>query len=97
MMQHLLKEKLVLIGADFPNIESDVRKLNMYFEATLKSSKEEFEELKQALGQACTTFNGSKMYVDEAKELFEQMKQAVIHEKPQSKFISKPRHNFRKR
>jgi hypothetical protein len=37
------------------------------------------------------------MDIDKAKEMFEEMKQAVIHEKPQSKFISKPRHNFRKR
>ena len=103
MMQQLLKERPEVIahGFDFAyiesNTESDVRKLNMSFQGEVKLSQEAIKKLKQALEQAGSTFNGSKMYLYEAKEMFEEMKQAVIQEKPQSKFISRPRHNFRKR
>jgi len=59
--------------------------------------KGSIEEVKKELQRASLTFNGSKIYIDEAKEIFEEMKQPVIYEKPQSKFISRPRNNFRKR
>ena len=96
MIHQAIKERCVLIGADFPQMESDVRELKMSFEVEVRSSKKAIEELKQALQRASLTFNGSKMYIDEAKEIFEEMKQAVIYEKPQSKFISKSLHNFKK-
>jgi len=95
MISQAIKARCVLIGADFPQMESDVRSLKMSFEGEVKSSKEAIEELKQALQRVSLTFNGSKMYIDEAKEMFEQMKQTVIYEKPKSKFISRPRHNFK--
>jgi len=97
MIRQALKGRCVLIGADFLQMEAEVRKLNMSFEAEVKLSKDAIEEMKQALQKASSTFNGSKMYIDEAKEMFEEMNKVVIHEKPQNKFISRPRHNFRKR
>jgi SUMO ligase MMS21 Smc5/6 complex component len=53
MMQQVLKERPVLVGLDIQDMESSVRKLKMAFEATVMSSKEEIEELKQALERAC--------------------------------------------
>jgi len=97
MIRKAIKERCVLIGADFPQMESAVRILKMSFEAEVKLSKGATEELKKALQRAGLTFNGSKIYIDEAKEIFEEMNQSVIYEKPQSKFISRPRNNFRKR
>jgi hypothetical protein len=39
----------------------------------------------------------SIMFVNELNVLAEEIKQTIIYEKPQSKFISRPRNNFRKR
>jgi hypothetical protein len=96
MISQAIKARCVLIGADFPQMESAVRILKMSFEAEVKLSKGSIEEVKKELQRASLTFNGSKIYIDEAKEIFEEMKQTVIYEKPQSKFISKPFHNFKK-
>jgi uncharacterized protein YaiI (UPF0178 family) len=97
MIRQAIKEKCVLIGVDFADITSAVYSLNMSFEAEVKLSKDSIEKLKQAIQETGSTFNASSMYIDEAKELFEKMKRTIVYEKPQSNFISRPRHNFRKR
>ncbi len=61
------------------------------------SIDESFKELQLALEKVGVAFKDHAMHVNEAKEMFEEMKQTIIYEKPQSKFISRPRNNFRRR
>ena len=98
MMQQLLKERPVLIGVDFGDIDSAVLSLNMSLGKVPIVSKEVFQNLQLALEEVGATFRDSTMYINEDKGLFEEIKQqSIVYEKPQSKFISRPRNNFRKR
>lgn len=98
MMQQLLKERPVLIGVDFGYIDSAVLSLNMSLGKAPIATKEAFQNLQLALEEMGDIFKDSTMYINEAKGLFEEIKQkSIVYEKQPSRFISRPRNNFRKR
>jgi len=106
MKRELIKE-VVMLNVDFTHMAQDSLVL-MEAESNYSPGRtfscsgwidgdKAFKDLQLALEKVGAAFKDHTMYVNEAKEMFEEMKQAVIYEKPQSKFISRPRNNFRRR
>lgn len=95
MMQQLLKENFVLVGFDAINSSM------LGFTKALKHCedihfKESIEEVKKLNHHFETTLAINYNLRDELLKLAE-LEKTINLEKPQSKFISRPRHNFRKR
>lgn len=100
MIQQLLKERPVLIGVDFGDIASAVLSLNMSFEAAIIATKrvtDSINEFKKITPDKIVSMND--YFRDEAMKLrsFQENENTIVYEKVQSKFISRPRNNFRKR
>jgi hypothetical protein len=104
MIRQAIKERCVLIGADFGDMASDVLALNMSFEYAAVASKklnDAMMELKSISPDRRPSMrddflsnvkNGSIKF-----RSFQEDLNTIVYEKIQSKFISRPRNNFRKR
>jgi hypothetical protein len=100
LMQKSLKERLVLVGVDFADIGSAMASLNMSFDdaaISVKYAIDSINELKKITPDKIVSMDDC--FRDEALKLrsFQEDLKTIVYEKVQSKFISKPRNNFRKR
>lgn len=101
-IQQLLKERpdMVCIGADFSDMTSAVMALNMSFEKSIiiaKKVNDAILEFKSITPDRIVSMND--YFKDEAMKLrsFQEDLKTIVYENQPSKFISRPRHNFRKR
>jgi hypothetical protein len=100
MIQQLLKERPVLLGIDFGDMTSAVLSLNMSFEKSIIASKklnDAMLEFQKITPDKIVSMND--YFRDEAMKLrsFQENENTIVYEKVQSKFISRPINNFRKR
>jgi len=100
MIHKILKGRVVLIGADFGDMASVITSLNMSFEAAIiatKSINDSINEFKKITPDKIVLMND--YFRDEALKLrsFQENENTLVYEKQPSKFISRPRNNFRKR
>lgn len=99
MMQQLLKENFMLVG--FDNINSSMlgytKALEHCANIHFKESIEEVKKLNHHFETTVAINYNLREELLKLAELEKTIQNEKLFEKPQSKFISRPRHNFRKR
>lgn len=99
--QQVLKERPVLVGVDFADMTSAVLSLNMSFKKSAIQAKklnDAMLDFKSITPDRIPSLRDDFLR-NEAMKLrsFQEDLKTIVYEKPQSKFISRPRNNFRKR
>lgn len=101
MIRQALKGRAVLIGADFGDMASAIASLKMASSdaaISIKHAIDSINELKKITPDKIPSFR-DQYFMDEALKLKSVYgsENTIVYEIPQSKFISRPRNNFRKR
>lgn len=103
MIRQALKGRAVLIVADSDSrdMASAIASLNMSFQGAVIAAKNASDAMKEfkAITPDRTPSFRDHYFRDEALKLrsFQENENTIVYEKQPSKFISRPRHNFRKR